>query len=518
MEIFFNLGQKFKLSQRLYAGFLLVIAIAIAMTVVAKVQFDELTVKANAITNEELVKLEMLGEIKNNTNSIEGSFRNIILFKNESDKEAEFKRIAQMRAVNVELLSKFKQSMHSQQELELLKAIEDSRQGYVAATNALLEMASKPNTDFSEPIIKVVRPAQTKYFSAIDALIKYTEESMKNSVAKIDSAASMSSSLMLSLALVAAILGLFTAWLVAKSVTRPLQDANDITKQIAAGNLSQKITSSSRDEVGELILALRDMNHSLALIVGNVRNGSEQVAASSSQIATAGVELSTRTEEQAASLEQTASAMEQLSATVKNTNENANQANKLAKTSVTIANNGGHEINKAIAVMKDITSSSAKMADIIATIDGIAFQTNILALNASVEAARAGEQGRGFAVVASEVRSLAQRSANAAKEIKQLIEVNVKNIELGSHQVETAGTNIHEIVAQVTKVGRLIEDISRACAEQSTGITEVASAVNELDRVTQQNAASVEENAAAVENLKDQSHALLHSVSSFKLF
>jgi methyl-accepting chemotaxis protein len=304
---------------------------------------------------------------------------------------------------------------------------------------------------------------------------------------------------------------------ISRSITVPLAQAVKLTSTVAAGDLSARIEAHGRDEVADLLRSLSHMNDSLSGIVGQVRSSSDSIATGSSQIASGNADLSQRTEQQASSLQQTAASMEELSGTVKQSAETASQATQLAGAASSAATQGGHAVGQVVATMQEIAASSRKIADIIGVIDGIAFQTNILALNAAVEAARAGEQGRGFAVVASEVRSLAQRSAGAAREIKSLIGASVEKVELGARQVNEAGSTMDHIVTQVERVSQLISEISSAATEQSGGIAQVGQAVTELDRVTQQNAALVEESAAAAESLKQQADRLTQAVSVFRL-
>jgi methyl-accepting chemotaxis protein len=304
---------------------------------------------------------------------------------------------------------------------------------------------------------------------------------------------------------------------IARDLIRSMQQAANLAHEVANGNLSMRIAATGNDEVGKLLQALAQMNDNLARIVGQARSSSDSIATGSAEIATGNQNLRLRTQEQASNLQQTAAAMEQLSGTVRANAETAVQANELAAKASVAATVGGEKVGAVVATMRDIAASSRKIADIIGVIDGIAFQTNILALNAAVEAARAGEQGRGFAVVASEVRSLAGRSADAAKEIKSLIGASVEKVETGARQVNEAGSSMDEIVSQVQRVSQLIGEISNATAEQSTGIGQVGDAVTQLDQVTQQNTALVEESAAAAESLKQQAAKLAEVVSVFKL-
>jgi methyl-accepting chemotaxis protein len=323
--------------------------------------------------------------------------------------------------------------------------------------------------------------------------------------------------LVFSINLLGGLVLLASFWAVRKAVLGPLEEALGLAGRIAQGDLTGQIVARSNDEIGRLMAALADMQGSLSTMVAHVRQNSESLETASSEIAQGNHDLSARTESQASALEETAASMEELGAAVKQNADSARQANQLAMSASSVAIKGGEVVAQVVDTMKGINDASRKISDIIGVIDGIAFQTNILALNAAVEAARAGEQGRGFAVVASEVRNLAGRSANAAKEIKVLINASVERVEQGTTLVAQAGTTMTEVVGSIRRVTDLMGEISAASSEQSAGVSQVGEAVTSLDQVTQQNAALVEEMAAAASSLKSQAQELVQTVSVFKL-
>ena len=360
-------------------------------------------------------------------------------------------------------------------------------------------------------------PALARYVGEQDAYLQLQER--QRDAAKAQAAAQRQRALWLCLAIVLVVvaLGMVLANLLVRSITRPLARAVGLADAIAAGDLTQDVHDDRRDELGHLLRSLSAMGARLRGVVGEVRSGVESVSAAASQIATGNQDLSARTEQTAANLEQTAASMEELTSTVTQSADTARQANQLAANAAQVAEQGGQVMGQVVTSMQQITDSSRKIADIIGVIDGIAFQTNILALNAAVEAARAGEQGRGFAVVAGEVRSLAQRSAEAAKEIKQLITTSVDNVESGSVQVAQAGQSMQDIVHSVRRVSDLIGEITASSTEQRDGIGQVNQAVANLDQMTQQNAALVEEASAAAAAMSEQAQRLSQVVAVFNV-
>ncbi|WP_234639709.1 methyl-accepting chemotaxis protein [Delftia tsuruhatensis] len=312
-------------------------------------------------------------------------------------------------------------------------------------------------------------------------------------------------------------LGLALAMAIARLISRPLNDAVKVAQAVASGDLTSRIEARDRDETGQLLQALHRMDSNLGQIVHQVRMSTDCIATASSEIASGNDDLSARTERQASSLEQTAASMEELTSTVRQNADNAHQANQLALSASAVATRGGTVVSQVVDTMDAIHASSRQISDIIGVIDGIAFQTNILALNAAVEAARAGEQGRGFAVVAGEVRTLARRSAEAAKEIKRLIEDSTGKVSTGSALVQQAGQTMREIVSSVRNVTDIMGEITAASREQTAGLEQINQAISQMDQVTQQNAALVEEAAAAAHSLQEQAYGLQQAVSVFRL-
>ena len=358
----------------------------------------------------------------------------------------------------------------------------------------------------------------TRQIDAIVAAIGKQSHSLMTQMTEQDEAAHHSATLAMLLTVLATLLiGSVTVWWLVRSITRPLSAAVGIARQVAAGDLRAVVADSGRNEIGDLLRALKTMSANLASIVGRVRDGTEAIATASSEIASGNMDLSSRTEEQASSLEQTAASMIELTTTVRQNHDNADQARQLAGSASNVAQRGGATVAQMVQNMGTINASSKRIVDIIGVIDGIAFQTNILALNAAVEAARAGEQGRGFAVVATEVRSLAHRSSEAAREIKQLIGDSVRTVAAGSVLAGQAGQTMDEVVASVQRVNAIIDEIALASVEQRDGIEQISMAVSQMDGVTQQNAALVEQAAAAADALQQQAASLADAVSIFKL-
>ncbi len=358
-----------------------------------------------------------------------------------------------------------------------------------------------------------------EFTRTIDGLFEFNAIAMQQLVEKLDArvaAERQDMTLTLGFLLLLTALSVVLATAFVRSITRPIHEAIVVARSVAEGNLGLQVQVVGNNEIAQLMGALHGMQQSLVQVVSSVRQGSESVATASAEIAQGNQDLSARTESQASALQQTAASMEQLSVTVKHNADSAQQANQLARTASTVAAQGGEVVAQVVGTMKGINDSSQKIADIINVIDGIAFQTNILALNAAVEAARAGEQGRGFAVVASEVRSLASRSAEAAKEIKHLITASVERVTQGSTLVDQAGTTMNEVVTSIRRVADIMGEISAASAEQSAGVAQVDQAVAQMDQATQQNAALVEEISAAAASLRSQTQDLMHAVSVFK--
>lgn len=400
----------------------------------------------------------------------------------------------------------------------LMLKVKQDRADFVNSFEKVKKLLNEDKRDEATKLMKdETLPALDLLQAEVVELSALQKKLVDNSGVEVSNTIAFASNLSLGLGFLSMLICSVFGYWITRSITRPLNRAVEIAKTVAAGDLTSHIEVTGKDETAQLLQGLKDMNISLINIVSEVRGGADTIAVASREIADGNLDLSSRTEEQASSLEETAASMEELSSTVKQNSDNARQANQLAISASEVAIRGGKVVAQVVGTMDSITASSKKIVDIISVIDGIAFQTNILALNAAVEAARAGEQGRGFAVVATEVRNLAQRSSAAAKEIKSLIDDSVKDVDGGGKLVREAGATMNEIVASITNVTDIMNEIMHASKEQSDGIEQVNQAIMQMDEVTQQNAALVEEAAAAAQSLQDQAQQMVGVVSVFQL-
>jgi methyl-accepting chemotaxis protein len=421
-------------------------------------------------------------------------------------------------AASADLQKRIEPLISDADEKVLWERVMEQRKAYISTRDQVAKLKTGGELEQANAVFeKNYQPAAAQYQALVQNLLTMQRGKIDAIGKEIDGISSTSRSLLTVLAVLAVAFGAVCAYLLTKGITIPLARAVDAARRVASGDLTGEIRVHGGDETGQLLDALKDMNQSLRNIVSEVRSGTDSISIASTEIAAGNQDLSARTEQQAASLEETASSMEELTSTVKQNADNARQANQLAGAAASVARKGGDVVAEVVGTMESIDASSRKIVDIITVIDSIAFQTNILALNAAVEAARAGEQGRGFAVVASEVRNLAQRSAAAAKEIKELIGDSVDKVNAGTRLVSDAGNTMQDIVSSVQRVSDIISEITAASAEQSSGIDEVYKAVGQMDQVTQQNAALVEEAAAAAEAMQNQASSLAQVVSVFKV-
>ena len=415
-------------------------------------------------------------------------------------------------------LKQIKTRMDTAEELALMKALDEAREGYRVTRESLMKAKKSGDEEAAKRAYTAeFQPAVSKLSEVTLGVVKSQREQLDASAKALVTANSRARTSLVVFGLIALALAGWLAVALGASISRPLSRAAEVAEAIAHFDLTRDIPAGGKDEVGRLLNALSGMQSSLQKLIAEVRGAADSIGTASAEIATGNLDLSQRTEQTASNLQNAASSMSELTGTVKQTADAAMTANQLASSAASVAQRGGEAVSQVVATMDEISQSSRKINDIIGVIDGIAFQTNILALNAAVEAARAGDQGRGFAVVAGEVRTLAQRSATAAKEIKALIGTSVERVEAGSQLVDRAGATMSEVVNAIERVTQIMGEISSANSEQSTGMAQIGEAVAQMDRTTQQNAALVEEGAAAAEQLKNQARQLVDAVAVFKL-
>ncbi len=513
-----NFFRNLKLAHKLLASFVALLLLTTGLGLFSVIQLDRVNQTATDLAHQWMPAERTLQEMRYQLQRYRAQTTLHVLATSQEEMASYDKSMPELWAALLKNQQAFSRYANTPRERELLAGIGEDLGRYAQLTARIVDHSHALRTEQASEILRGDSLQISRDINArLDELVKLNTEGTEATNSQGDILFGAARNWIIALLAGAIVLGLCMAVLIARSISRPLEQAVALAQAVAAGDLGSRIEAHGKDETGQLLQALQHMNESLRRIVGQVRQGTDSIATASSQIASGNQDLSARTEEQASSLEQTAASMEELTSTVKQNGSNAQQANQLAAAASQVAVRGGSAVAQVVQTMSAINDASRKIVDIIGVIDSIAFQTNILALNAAVEAARAGDQGRGFAVVASEVRTLAQRSAAAAKEIKQLIDDSVGKVEEGSAQVDAAGKTMDEIVASVRRVTDIMGEISAASHEQTAGIEQVTQAVTQMDQMTQQNAALVEESAAATEALQAQAKALAEVVGIFKL-
>jgi methyl-accepting chemotaxis protein len=507
-----------KIGKRLGIGFALILAMTVLIAVAGVWRLNEVADSTRAMMAAPLTKeraitdwyslnfasIRRTAAIVKSTDPALGPY-----FKEDS--AASVKKAA-------ELLKEIEPLIEGEAEKALFAKILEQRKLYSASRDGAVKAKAAGNEEEAARLLdEKFTPASKLYQELLQELVVMQRSSIDATAKAIDATATRSTTIIGVLTTGAVLLGAILSWLLTTGITRPIRAAVELAETVAGGDLTRTIDTDTKDETGALLRALRHMNDSLLAIVTQVRTGTDTIATASSEISAGNLDLSSRTEQQAGSLEETAAAVEELTGTVRQNADNARQANQLAITASEVATHGGAVVSEVVTTMGAINEASRKIADIIGVIDGIAFQTNILALNAAVEAARAGEQGRGFAVVASEVRNLAQRSAAAAREIKELITASVAKVDTGARLVDQAGATMEQVVDSIRKVTDIMAEITSASAEQRAGIEQVNQAIADMDSSTQHNAALVEESAAAAGSLQDQASKLAQVVGLFNV-
>jgi methyl-accepting chemotaxis protein len=504
---------------RLAAAFGLLVVFSVIVSAVAMTKINNINRAIEQIMNDRYLKVRWAFDVRDGVNDQIKYLRGIVI--DTPRPEQNKSRYAQLDVAihkTRAAIDKIAARQVTEGGKKKIRELADVGATFDKAAQELLVLTRAGDLDgASEYVLRKLTTSQNAFLDSATSFANSQDAQMQaeGAQALVDGATAVNMTLLFSfLALVASVV---LAYFLTRSIVRPLNEAVRVAENVAAGDLSTTIEVTSADETGKLMQALQHMNDNLLRIVTEVRTGTDTITTASSEITSGNLDLSARTEQQAGSIEETASAMEQMTSTVKQNADNARQANQLAGSASSVAVQGGAVVAEVVSTMDAIHASSKKIVDIIGVIDGIAFQTNILALNAAVEAARAGEQGRGFAVVATEVRSLAQRSAAAAKEIKMLIDDSVAKVDDGSKLVAKAGVTMMEVVTSVKNVTDIVAEISAASHEQSAGIEEINRAITQMDEVTQQNAALVEEAAAAAQSLQEQAGHLSQAISIFKL-
>jgi len=516
--------KQMKVGTRLIAGFLVLSLLGAIVAAIGIVNMSRINDQNDLLYDRELLGISYIKEANINLIYMGRALRNVLLAASDKDRQSATSALETARTQLKTNLEKARPLFYSDKGKQMFSEVDAGLRDYEALVAEATKRALADPLQESRAAVTYVFGTVAPVANAVDTrmtdLARLKEQNAQTAAAEATALYESSRTIMLMLVLGSAVAGIGLGALITRSLTRQLGGepayASDIASAIAAGDLTVAVDLRQGDK-DSMLFAMKTMRDSLATIVGQVRSGTDTIASASSQIASGNLDLSSRTEEQASSLEETASSMEELTSTVKQNADNARQANQLASSASEVAERGGAVVSQVVDTMASINESSKKIVDIIGVIDGIAFQTNILALNAAVEAARAGEQGRGFAVVASEVRTLAQRSAAAAKEIKLLIDDSVSKVDAGAKLVDHAGATMDEIVISVRSVTDIMGEITAASQEQTSGIEQINMAVSQMDEVTQQNASLVEEAAAAAESMQEQAAKLAQVVAVFRL-
>ena len=507
-----------KIGRRLGLSFGAIIALLLILALVAITRVSALGSEIRRMNEDSYPKTVLVHAIKDDVNETMLAMRNIFLTVDAELASKEVQHVEQIARRIDTVVGKLERLPAEADGHSRITRLNAARQQFDSVRKDVLKLvAEERKFEAKTLMLKQLQPRQQAYFAALEQLVSYQTGLMEAAGQASVQQAEQTRLIIVLLSAGAALAGILLAVQASNSITRPLLQALGVARQVAAGDLTSKVLVSARDETGQLLQALNAMNTSLQDIVGQVRGGTDTIADASQRIASGNLDLSARTGQQAGSLRHTADSMAQLTTTVKQNAGHARQANQMAALASQVAVRGGAVVAQVVGTMGAINTSSKKIVDIIAVIDGIAFQTNILALNAAVEAARAGEQGRGFAVVASEVRNLAQRSSQAAREVKALIDDSVSQVAAGSKLVNEAGATMDQIVDSVRGVTDIMGDINGASQAQEAGIEQINLAIAEMDKVTRQNAALVEQAASGAESLQDEASRLAQVVSRFRL-